>query len=140
MIIRTVNSSQPPSQFYLFLQLPQFSSVQSLSRVRLFVTLRIATSWASLSITNSRSSLKLMSTRASLIVQLVKNLPARRETWVQSLGLGESPGEGKVYPLQYSCLENSMDCMVHGVAKSWTRLSDFHFHYKFSTRTLTKQN
>ena len=129
MIIRTVNSSQPPSQFYLFLQLPQFSSVQSLSRVRLFVTLRIATSWASLSITNSRSSLKLMSTRASLIVQLVKNLPARRETWVQSLGLGESPGEGKVYPLQYSCLENSMDCMVHGVAKSWTRLSALHFHF-----------
>ena len=35
--------------------------------------------------------------------------------------------EGKVYPLQYSCLENSMDCVVHGVAKSWTPLSDFHF-------------
>ena len=34
--------------------------------------------------------------------------------------LGRSPGEGKGYPLQYSGLENSMDCMVHGVAKSWT--------------------
>ena len=33
-------------------------------------------------------------------------------------GLGRSPGEGKGYPLQYSGLENSMDCMVHGVAKS----------------------
>ena len=43
-------------------------------------------------------------------------------------GLGRSPGEGKGYPLQYSGLENSMDCIVHGFAKSWTRLSDFHFH------------
>ena len=42
-------------------------------------------------------------------------------------GLGRSPGEGKSYPLQYSGLENSMDCTVHGVAKSRTRLSDFHF-------------
>ena len=43
--------------------------------------------------------------------------------------LGRSPGEGKGYPLQYSGLENSMDCIVHGVAESWTRLSNFHFHY-----------
>ena len=43
-------------------------------------------------------------------------------------GLGRSPGEGKGYPLQYSGLENSMACIVHGVAKSQTRLSDFHFH------------
>ena len=42
-------------------------------------------------------------------------------------GLGRSPVEGKGYPLQYSGLENSMDCIVHGVAKSWTRLSDFTF-------------
>ena len=35
-------------------------------------------------------------------------------------GLGKHPGEGKGYPLQYSGLENSMDCIVHGVAKSWT--------------------
>ena len=42
-------------------------------------------------------------------------------------GLGRSPGDGKGYPLQYSGLENSMDCIVHGVAKSQTRLSDFHF-------------
>ena len=39
--------------------------------------------------------------------------------------LGRSPGEGKGYPLQYSGLENSMDSVVRGVAKSWTRLSDF---------------
>ena len=42
-------------------------------------------------------------------------------------GLGRSPGEAKGYPLQYSGLENSMDCIVHGVAKSRTRLNDFHF-------------
>ena len=35
-------------------------------------------------------------------------------------GLGRSPGEGKGYQLQYSGPENSMDCIVHGVAKSWT--------------------
>ena len=35
-------------------------------------------------------------------------------------GLGRSPGEGKGYSLQYSGLENSMDCIVHGVMKSWT--------------------
>ena len=35
-------------------------------------------------------------------------------------------GEGKGYPLQYSGLENSRDCIVHGIAKSWTRLSTFH--------------
>ena len=47
-------------------------------------------------------------------------------------GLGICPGEGKGYPLQHSGLENSMNCIVHGVAKSWTQLSHFHFqciHY-----------
>ena len=42
-------------------------------------------------------------------------------------GLRNSPGEGNVYPLQYSGLENSMDCIVHGIAKRWTGLSHFHF-------------
>ena len=47
-------------------------------------------------------------------------------------GLGRSPGEGNSYPLWYSCLENFMDrgawqATVHGVAKSRTQLSDFHF-------------
>ena len=44
-------------------------------------------------------------------------------------GLGRSPGEGKGYPLQYSGLENFMDCIVHGVAKSRTQLSDFHLRH-----------
>ena len=45
-------------------------------------------------------------------------------------GLGRSPGEGNSFPLQYSCLENSMDraawqATVHEAAKSWTQLSNF---------------
>ena len=51
-------------------------------------------------------------------------------------GLGRSPGEGKGYPLQYSGLENSTDCIVHGVTKTQTRLSDFHFtsrHLNFNS-------
>ena len=43
-------------------------------------------------------------------------------------GSGRSPGEGKGYPLQYSGLENSMDRIVHGVAKIQTGLSDFDLH------------
>ena len=48
-------------------------------------------------------------------------------------GLGRSPGEGKGHPLQYSGLENSMDCIVHGVAKSQTRLSNFHCSQSYLT-------
>ena len=47
-------------------------------------------------------------------------------------GLGRCPGEGKGYPLQYSGLENSTDCIVHGVAESRTRLSDFRFQSQVS--------
>ena len=43
-------------------------------------------------------------------------------------GLGRSPGEGKGYPLQYSSLENYVDCVVHEVTKSQTGLSNFHFY------------
>ena len=50
---------------------------------------------------------------------------------VRNLGLipvlGRSPGEGKGYPFQYSGLENSMDLLVHGVAKSQTPLSSFQY-------------
>ena len=46
-------------------------------------------------------------------------------------GMERSPGEGKGYPLQCSGLENSTDCRVHGVAKSQTRLSDFHFNIMY---------
>ena len=109
----------------------------------------------------------LLHDRASLIAQLVKNLPAMRETPVQFLSrehllekgigypvflgfpggsagkestsnvgdlgsipeLGRCPGEGKGYPLQYAGPENSTDCIVHGIAKSRIRLSDFRFHF-----------
>ena len=102
---------------------------------------------------------------ASLVIQLVKDLPAMQETWFNSRvgkiwrkdrlptpvflgfpgdsdskesacsmadlglipGLERSPEEGNCYPLQYSGLENSMDCIVNGVTKSRTRLRDFHF-------------
>ena len=60
---------------------------------------------------------------ASFMAQLVKNLPPmlrpRCYPWV-----GKIPWEG--YALQYSGLENTMECIVHGVTKSRTQLSDFH--------------
>ena len=49
-------------------------------------------------------------------------------------GLGRFPGEGRGYPLQYSDLENSMDWIVHGVSKSGTGLSDFHFHFSYTIK------
>ena len=52
-----------------------------------------------------------------LIAQLVKNTLALQETLVRSVGREDSPGGGKGYPLQYSGLENSMDCIVHGVTE-----------------------
>ena len=50
-----------------------------------------------------------------------------QETWVPSLGWEDSPGEGNGYLLQYSDLENSVDCIVHGVAKSQTQQTFTHF-------------
>ena len=64
---------------------------------------------------------------ASLVAQLVKNLPAKQETWFDPW-VGKTTGEGKGYPHQHSGLENSMDCTVQGVAKNCIRLNDFHFH------------
>ena len=69
---------------------------------------------------------------ASLVAQLVKNLTAMPETWIRSLDWGDFPGEGKGYPFQYSGPENSMDCIVYGVAKSHTGLSDIHFKISWS--------
>ena len=54
------------------------------------------------------------------------------------LKLGRSLGERNSYPLQYSGLENPMHCIVHGIAKSQTQLSDFPFHFFiFHGKTLT---
>ena len=52
-------------------------------------------------------------------------------------GLGRSPGEGNGYPLRYSGLENSMDCIVHGVTKNRTRLRDLHCTSHTHTHTHT---
>ena len=46
-------------------------------------------------------------------------------------GLGRSPGEEKGYPLQYFGLENSVDCIVHGMTKSPAQLSDLRFPLTF---------
>ena len=67
-------------------------------------------------------------------VRMVKNLPAGDLGSIP--GLGRSPGGGNGNPLQYSCLENFMDreawwATVFGVARSWTHLSDYHFHLFF---------
>ena len=75
------------------------------------------------------------------MAQSSKRLPAMRETWVQSLGWEDPPGEGNGNPLQYSCLENPMDrgawwATVHGVAKSQTRLSHFtSLHFTLAGRS-----
>ena len=74
--------------------------------------------------------------QASQVALVVKNLPATAGDLrdVGSVpGLGRSPGEGHVNPLQYSCLENPMDRrawwgIVHRVAKSWTRLKQLSMH------------
>ena len=64
----------------------------------------------------------------SLVAQLVKiHQQCGRpgfDPWVRKI-----PEEGKGYPLQYPGLENSLDCIVHGITKSWTWLSDFHFTF-----------
>ena len=70
---------------------------------------------------------------ASLVAQIIKSLPAIRQTRVPSLGREDSPGEGNGNPLHYSGLENPMDggawqATVHGVTRNQTQLSSFHIH------------
>ena len=77
--------------------------------------------------------------RGLLIVWPGMRAPVPRDPQTEPaicLSLGECLGEGDGMPLQYSCLENPMDggawkAAVHGVAKSWTRLSDFTFTFHF---------
>ena len=49
-------------------------------------------------------------------------------------GLRRPPGEGKDHPLRHSGLDSSLDCIVHGVARNGTQLSDFHFHFHFEAQ------
>ena len=60
------------------------------------------------------------------MAQLVKNQPVMREDLGSMPGLERFSGERNGYPLQYSGLESSMGCIVHGVSKSQKGLSDFH--------------
>ena len=74
---------------------------------------------------------------ASLVAQLVKNRPAMQETWVQCLGWEDPLEKGKATHCSilawrillelYSLIQNYQNYTVHGVTKSWTRLSNFHF-------------
>ena len=64
-----------------------------------------------------------------LDASVVKNPPANARDLSLIPGSGRSPGEGNGYAFQFSCMENPMvreawQAIVHGVAKSWTRLSD----------------
>ena len=84
--------------------------------------------------------MKKMESIFIFVAQRVKHLPAMQETWIRSLGGEDSPGEGNGNPLQYSCLENPMDgeaswATVHGVAKSWTQLSNFTFTFSLISKT-----
>ena len=67
-------------------------------------------------------------TWASLVAQRVKASACNAEDLGSIPGLGRSSGEGNSYLLQYSSLENSMDCIVHGVANSWIQLSNVQLH------------
>ena len=82
--------------------------------------------------------------RASEVAQVIKSPPANAG---DSKDMGLIPGSGRFpavrngNPLQYSCLENSMDrrawwATVHGVTRSWTRLSNFHFYFSPQTTYL----
>ena len=76
--------------------------------------------------------------RASLGAQMVKNLLEMQKTQVQIPGSGRYPGEGNSNPLQYSCLENSMDrgphqATVHGILKEG---SEWVWYSGHSLRTL----
>ena len=66
---------------------------------------------------------------ASLVAQAVKNLPAMWETWVRSLGWEDPLKKGK------AANSSILACIVHGVTKSWTQLSGFHFTLPFENLT-----
>ena len=66
---------------------------------------------------------------SSLVAQLVKNPSAIQEIWVRFLDYEDPLEKGKATHSSILGLENSMECIVHGVAKSQTGLSNFHFHF-----------
>ena len=76
---------------------------------------------------------------ASLIAQLVKmHLQCRRpgfDPWA-----GKIPWRRDSLPTAVFCMENSMDCIIHGVTKSWIQLNNFHFHFTFNWASLIGQS
>ena len=86
---------------------------------------------------NKEIFVELLSLRASLCGSADKESTCNAGDLGLIPGLGRSPGEGKGYPLQYSGLENSMDCIVHGVATSWTQLA-LHFIWASVVAQLVK--
>ena len=90
---------------------------------------------SALRVSNKAGALKkILNEGGFLGGSVVKNLPANAGDAGSIPGMGKSPGEGNGNPLQYSCLENSMDgrawwATVHGITKRWTRLCDFHFTF-----------
>ena len=80
-------------------------------------------------------NLGIVSSPTSLVAQLVESTYNAGDL-DSNPGLGRSPREGNGYPLQYSGLENSMDSIDHGVAKSQTRLSNFHNHFQTTAPAL----
>ena len=78
------------------------------------------------------------------MAQTVKNQPAKWGDLGSVPGWGRSPGEGNGNPLQYICVENPIDrgawrAIVHGVARSWTRLSNKHSYTLLSRNTKASQ-
>ena len=74
------------------------------------------------------------------MAQLVKNLPAMLDPWVRALLWEDSLEKGKATHSSILALENSMDCIVHGVTKSWTGLNDFHLPLNCPEGTETMLN
>ena len=83
--------------------------------------------WTEVNWTEFVSSSFKFSSRASLVAQLVKDPPAIWETRVRTLDWEDPLEKQKAIPLQCSGLENSMDCIVHGLAKSWAWWVTFTF-------------
>ena len=78
------------------------------------------------------------------MTQMVKRLPENSGDLGSIPGSGRSSGERNGNPLQYSCLEKSMDreawwATVHGVPKSWTRLSNFTFTFSHCKKKINQK-
>ena len=106
--------------------LPNPGIREALGRLRTTLNFKQSKMTASVSHPNTNIILRIRCRKhlggCSSMAQLVKNPPAMQETLISRLE--RSSGEGKGYPLQCSGLENSMDCIVHGVTESRTQLND----------------